>query len=144
MTAQPFDSASFPVVLYDGECGFCDASVQWLLAHDPTGRYRFAPLQGDTAAAIRARHPELPKDLDSIVLVEGPPGEEHAVWRSEAIFRICAQLPGAWRAISWFGVLPRFITDAGYRIFARLRYHVWGRLEACRVPSAAERARFLP
>ncbi|MFN7143631.1 MAG: thiol-disulfide oxidoreductase DCC family protein, partial [Myxococcota bacterium] len=58
-----------PIVLYDGLCGFCDASVQWLLKRDKDAKFRFAALQGETAAQILARHPELPKGLDSIVLV---------------------------------------------------------------------------
>jgi len=137
--------ASSPLVLYDGLCGFCDVSVQWTLAHDPTGVFRFAPLQGPTATAILARHPEVPPDLDSILLVEvGPDGTEAVRWHSSAIFRICAGLDGPWRFLSWLGVLPRPLTDLGYRLFARLRYRVWGRLDACRIPTPTERARFLP
>src|SRR3954468_24805683 len=91
------------VVLYDGLCGFCDASVQFLLDHDRDGLFQFAPLQGESAAALLAGHPEVPGDLDSIVLVEG--GE--ATWHSTAIFRICARLPWPWRALSWLRILPR-------------------------------------
>ena len=132
------------VVLYDGLCGFCDASVQWLLKADTAARYRFAPLQGETAAAILARHPKIPKDLDSILLVEPDGATERVSWHSRAIFQICRGLPGAWRAVSWFGVFPRLLTDTGYRLFARSRYYVWGRRESCRIPAPGERARFLP
>src|SRR5262249_51494709 len=40
------------LVLYDGTCGFCAHTVQWILAADPAGRVRFAPLQGSTATAL--------------------------------------------------------------------------------------------
>jgi len=50
------------------------------------------------------------------VLVETVDGEERVTWHSHAIFRISAGLPGAWRALSWLGVLPRFLTDFGYRV----------------------------
>jgi predicted DCC family thiol-disulfide oxidoreductase YuxK len=128
------------VVLYDGECGFCDASVQWVLARDRRGTFRFAPLQGSTAAGIRAAHPELPADLDSIIVMDG----ERLFWRSAAIFRICAQLGGAWGVVAWLRVLPAAVTDLGYRLFAAHRHRVFGRLDACRVPSPAQRALFLP
>lgn len=145
MVAQTSASLPGPIVLYDGECGVCDASVSWLLAHDPEGRLRYAPLQGDTAAELRARHPELPVDLDSVVFVEPlPGGGERLSWRSEALFRIARGLPGAWRGLSWLAVLPRALTDLGYRAFASIRYRVAGRKEACRVPTVAERRRFLP
>ena len=143
-TSPDASLAGGPIVLYDGLCGFCDASVQWILKADTAATYRFAALQGETAAAILARHPELPPGLDSILLVETIDGREHLSWHSSAIFRLCARLPGTWRFVSWLGVLPRLLTDTGYRLFARLRYHVWGRREACRVPTPAERARFLP
>lgn len=145
MVAPPSSPLPGPVVLYDGECGVCDASVSWLLAHDPAGRFRYAPLQGDTAAELRARHPELPADLDSVVYVEPlPEGGERLSWRSEALFRIARNLPGAWRALAWLAVFPRALTDLAYRAFAHIRYLVAGRKEACRVPSVAERRRFLP
>jgi predicted DCC family thiol-disulfide oxidoreductase YuxK len=131
-------------VLYDGRCGFCDASVQWLLAHDPSGQFKFAPLEGETAAAMLRRHP-LPPGLDSIVLIQvNNAGKEQVSYLSKAIFNICLRLAWPWRAVAWFGVLPRGLTDLGYRLFARYRYLVWGRLEACRLPQPNERERFLP
>jgi len=131
-------------VLYDGLCGFCDASVQWLLAHDPDQRFQFSALQGETASAIVARHP-LPAGLDSIILVTSPgTPDERVTWHSAAIFAICAELRLPWRALSWFAVLPRALTDLGYRLFARNRYLVWGRKDSCRIPTPAERARFQP
>lgn len=145
LPADPVGSSGHPLVLYDGLCGFCDATVSWLLRHDPEGRFRFAPLQGETAAALLARHPEVPADLDSIILVEaGPDGAERLSWHSTAAFRIGARLDQPWRALSWLRVLPRFLTDLGYRAFARIRYYIWGRREACRIPTPAERTRFLP
>ena len=129
-----------PVVLYDGLCGFCDASVQFLLDHDPDGVFAFAPLQGDTAKQLLAAHPEVPADLDSIVLIDGPV----AAWRSRAVFLICGRMAWPWRAIAWLRFLPRPLIDLGYRFVARIRYRIWGRLDRCRVPGPAERARFLP
>ena len=137
-------SGGHSIVLYDGLCGFCDASVRWILRSDRAGRFRFAALQGTTAAAVLARHPALPAPLDSLLLIEEADGQERVYWRSAAVLRICAGLPGCWRALSWLGALPRPLTDLGYRGLARLRYRVWGRRSSCRIPSEAERARFLP
>lgn len=143
MTPSPAP-ADGPLVLYDGLCGFCDVTVQWLLAHDSAGRLRFAPLQGPTAAAVLARHP-LPEGLDSIVLVEGTGGaDERVSWYATAIFRICGYLPSPWRAAAALRIVPRVFADLGYRAFAAVRFRVWGRRDACRVPTPAERARFLP
>ena len=45
------------IVLYDGVCGFCNGSVRWLIEREAGARLHYAPLQGETAAALRARHP---------------------------------------------------------------------------------------
>jgi predicted DCC family thiol-disulfide oxidoreductase YuxK len=128
------------LVLYDGVCGFCDGVVQWLLAHDRAGRLRYAPLQGPTAAALRVRLPTIPEDIDTIVYIEG--GEVYL--RSRAAFRLVRHLPAPWCWLAGFGVLPNFLTDAGYRAVAAVRYRIWGKRDACRVPSPGERALFLP
>jgi len=131
------------LVLYDGVCGFCDRMVRWLLDRDPGGVFRFAPLQGDAARALRARHPEIPEDFDTVVYVRADADGERVFLRSEAIFEICESLGGAWRRVAWLRVLPRALTDFAYLLFARIRYRVFGRLDACRIPSGAERERFL-
>lgn len=128
------------LVLYDGVCGLCDRSVQFLLRVDRDRALMFAPLQGETAAGLRARHPEIPANLDSVVFVEG----ERVYLRSRAFVRLSRYLPYPWRLVSWLWVVPALLADLGYGVVARLRYRVFGKLEACRVPGPDERARFLP
>ncbi len=132
------------LVLFDGVCGFCDSAIRWLLARDPAGRLCFAPLQGETAAALRRRHPEIPSELETLVLVESGQAGSRVYLGSEAIWRICAQLAGPWRLLAWLRWLPPALRDFAYRRFASRRYRWFGRLEACRVPEVAERARFWP
>lgn len=128
------------LVLYDGHCGFCDASVQWLLDHDPEGRLHFAALQGETAAAVRAAG-AWPEGLDSIVYVEDG---VYLSWRSTAAVRIARALPWPWRVLAGFWLVPWPLRDIGYRLVARVRYRIWGRRDACRLPAPEEAARFLP
>jgi len=133
------------IVLYDGTCGFCDASVRFLLDHDRDGRLHYAPLDGPTAAGVRGRHPSMPPHLDSLVLVEvDDHGRERVEWYSGAVVGICRHLPWPWRLgwLLWW--VPRPLRDLGYRAFARIRYRIFGRLDTCRVPSPQERGRFLP
>ena len=139
-------SAPLPprLLLYDGVCGMCDQVVQWVLEHDPAGHIHFAALQGETATALRARHPQIPEAVETIVLVQTQGGVESVSFRSAAAFGVAAALGGAWRHLAWFRWLPRPLTDLGYRMIARVRYHIWGRLDACRIPRPEERGRFLP
>ena len=131
-------------VLFDGECGFCDASVQWLLARDRRGRYRFGALQGASAAAVRLRHPELPPAEETMVLVEAPGTPfERVRTRSDAALRILSGLGGLWRLAAAGRAIPPPLRDAAYRWVAKRRRRWFGRLESCRIPGAAERGRFL-
>lgn len=132
------------LVLYDGVCGFCNGSVRWLIARDRAARLSYAPLQGETADALRRRHPEIPMSHDAIVFVATDAAGSRVSLRSAALFRVLRELPRPWRWLAaprW--LLPRSLCDAAYDAFARRRYRWFGRLEACPVPSAALRARFL-
>ena len=129
-----------PVVLYDGTCGLCSASVRWILRHERDHELQFAPLQGDTAAGLRARHPRIPTTLETVVLVQ----DDRAHLRSKAFLYLARHLRAPWRwgyALRW---LPAIALDLGYRVIARLRYRIWGHADACELPSPENRARFLP
>lgn len=128
-----------PLVLYDGVCGLCSKSVRWILRHEKDHTLRFAPLQGPTAAALRAQYPQIPKTLESVVLVED--GRVHL--RSKAFLYTAHHLRAPWRwayGVRWF---PGFLLDLGYRLIARIRYRVWGKTDACELPAPDQRARFL-
>lgn len=132
------------LILYDGVCGFCDRAVQWILDADREGRFRFAALQGETAAAVLGRHPELPRDVDTIVYVRRTEaGGEEVFVRSTAALHIAMRLGGAWRLFAPGWLLPRPLRDLAYAAFAALRYRLFGKLDQCRIPAPEERARFL-
>ncbi len=132
------------VVLYDGTCGFCERTTRWIVDADRAGRFHFAPLQGPTAAAILARHPDVPMDLDSVVYVDRSDGPERVYTRSDAAFRIAERLGGLPRWLRWTRRLPRRLTDVLYRAFARSRHRVSSAMAPCPLPPPTVRARFLP
>lgn len=135
--------ATAPVLLYDGSCGFCQASVQFVLRHERRATLRFAPLQGDLGAALRARHPVL-DGVDSVVWVEDPGGpHERLLLRSDAALRVAGYLGGWWRLVAAAAVLPRFLRDGVYRLVARHRHRILRGGEACELPAPDQRDRFL-
>ena len=132
------------VLLYDGLCGFCNKSVQMILARDRRGTLRFAALQSAYGEAVKARHAEL-KDVDSVVLVEGLPDadQERVFIRSDAALRIAAYLGGWWKGLLLFRLLPRAVRDFFYDGFARYRYRLFGKYDSCLVPPPEVRSRFI-
>lgn len=127
-----------PIIFFDGECGLCDRFVQFVLRHDPGSHFRFAPLQGKTFSAYRA---ELGRTAENTVVLLDEQGF-HV--RSRAAFRVLSRLGWPWSALGRAGrLIPRPLADLGYRLVARLRYWLFGKVNACIMP-AMGRDRFLP
>ncbi len=132
------------VLLYDGLCGFCDRSVQFILRRDAGGSMKFAPLQGELATELLGRHPEL-RAVDSLILVEAEgPDADLPLVRSDAVLGIASYLGWPWKAAGVFRLVPRFIRDLAYDLFARHRYRLFRRYDSCPIPDAGVRARFIP
>ena len=137
------------VVIFDGHCGLCNRTVRWLLRRDRRDQLRFMASEADIAGRLLARHGINSPDLKSgpttilVVLKFGDPAER-VLTRSEAVLALLAELPRPWPAVTAaLGWIPRPLRDLGYRLIARWRYRIWGRLESCPVPTAEERKRFL-
>lgn len=134
-----------PILLYDGVCGLCNRSVQFILNHDRSGSFRFAALQSDFAARILQRHGIDAKDLDTLHVVENyDRPNERVLQRSDAVLRAGKELGGIWSPLSTVAkIVPRPLRDLAYRIVARNRYRVFGKYDTCMLPDPKQRNRFL-
>lgn len=132
--------APHPVLLFDGTCVLCNRTVWWLLARDRRGRLRFAALGSLAGQGLLARASQEVQEADSMVLVD----ESGIRIRSDAALGVARHLGGVYRLAALFRVLPRPLRDGVYDWVARNRFGWFGRRAACRIPSPAERARFLP
>jgi predicted DCC family thiol-disulfide oxidoreductase YuxK len=130
--------ADGPIVLYDGVCALCNGFVKFILRFDRRRTLRFAALDGDTGTAARAGDPGL-RTVDSIVLLRSA----GALTRSAAAIEILREMGGVWRAAVAGYLIPRPIRDALYDRVARSRYDRFGRYDACPLPPAEDRWRFL-
>jgi predicted DCC family thiol-disulfide oxidoreductase YuxK len=138
------------VLFYDGLCGFCDGSVRWMLqrthANDRNHRLYFAPQQSALARSIFARYgvEEQIPDSTLLLLVHPRTSQERLLMQSDAVIQAYILLGGPWRiAASVVAITPRSLRDAIYRLIARNRHRIAGKLTACRLPTPAERSRFL-
>jgi len=134
------DDAASAIVLYDGDCGLCDGFVRWIIRHDRHWRFRFAPLQGETADRLVG--PPTGPASDWTVMLVDERGETFD--RSDAALRIIAGCGGIWRGATLFRVVPRGLRDLLYRFIARHRRRWFGGAESCALPTPQLRARLLP
>ena len=127
------------IVLYDGVCGLCDRTVKFLVKRDHARALHYAPLQGETAAQLRAMYPQIPAALSTVVLID----DGRVFLRSKAFLYVSRYLTRPWRWGYWFRWIPGFLLNPMYRLVAALRYRIWGKKDACDIPSPEERALFL-
>ena len=131
------------LILFDGVCNLCNGFVQFIIQHDPTGRFRFAALQSAAGQAVLAKHgfdaAAVAAEPDSVLLELDGQLYSH----SSAVLRIARGLGGVWALAGAGGLLPRAWRDALYRFVARHRYRWFGRQESCWLPTPELRARFL-
>jgi predicted DCC family thiol-disulfide oxidoreductase YuxK len=136
--AETAVTAATPIVFFDGMCGLCNSSVDFVLRHDRLGRLKFAPLQGETAERLLPTADR--ENLGSLVLWD----DGQLFRRSSAVVRILWRLSPVWRVLGWLiWLIPLPLRNAGYRLVAALRYRLFGKKETCRLPSPDERSRFL-
>jgi predicted DCC family thiol-disulfide oxidoreductase YuxK len=133
-----------PILLYDGTCGFCAGSVQFVLRHEGHhNTLRFARLEGPLGTELRSRHPEL-ASIDSMIWYEPAHAAtpERLLWQSRGVLAVARYLGGFWRVLGSLGALvPRPLLDAAYAWVARHRRQLAP--ESCLVPTPEQRRRFI-
>ncbi|TLS35813.1 thiol-disulfide oxidoreductase DCC family protein [Pseudalkalibacillus caeni] len=126
------------IILFDGECNFCDKSVQFIIKRDKKAIYKFGSIQSDEGQEILKKY-RVPQGIDSLILVEG----NKCYLKSSAALRICKNLQGAWKLLYGILIIPKPIRDIVYSFVAKNRYKWFGKKESCMLPSPEIRKRFL-
>ncbi|MFI0486919.1 thiol-disulfide oxidoreductase DCC family protein [Actinomadura sp. 9N215] len=128
---SPLRRRDRPVLVYDGDCGFCTSSARFLERHVPVRAevvpFQFADLDDLGTTVERAEHEVL--WVDRLGRVSGG---------ADAVGRLLTEAGGAWRAL---GVAIRiapvsWAAHAAYRLVAVNRHRMPGGTAACRLPAA--------
>ena len=126
------------VILYDGECSFCSATIQFVLKRDHEGLFHFASIQSEAGRCLLRDHGVDAPGLDTVYLLD----DGRLFERSTAALLIGKRLP-RYRTLSVLGLcVPRFLRDWCYNRVARNRYRLRDG-ESCQFPAEEQRARFL-
>ncbi|MBX7043637.1 MAG: thiol-disulfide oxidoreductase DCC family protein [Ignavibacteria bacterium] len=131
--------ANNPVILFDGVCNLCNASVNFIMDRDKDAVFRFASLQSDAGKELMRRYGKDADKIDTVVLIHN----DRVSMRSEAAIRIGGLLPFPYPLAKAFLVIPSFIRDRIYDYVAANRYKWFGKKESCRMPDPESRSRFL-
>jgi len=126
------------IVLYDGVCNLCNASVRFILERDRKDYFRFASLQSDIGRTLAAKY-DLAPDLSTFFLIENGKAYE----KSLAWLEIMRLLGAPWSALSLLKAVPAPVRDWVYDLIGRNRYRWFGKQDSCPVPKAEWQGKFL-
>lgn len=133
------EAESKNIVFFDGVCGICNKSVDFLVRKNRKKQFAFAPLQSDDSFEFLKPFGVDATQLNSIVFYKN--GKVYQ--KTRAVLEICRLLPGLWPLFYGFMILPFFLRDPIYNFVAKNRYKWFGKKEACRIPSPEERSYFI-
>jgi predicted DCC family thiol-disulfide oxidoreductase YuxK len=123
------------VIFYDGECPLCNRVVQFILKADKARKFGFAPLGGKTAEAKLAHFFLKNPDLDTLILLQDMGREDEKLMiEGKGALRILWILGGKYRWIGWLSYLPGCWFGLLYRLIARRRFRLFGKVCSCPTP----------
>nr|WP_299170277.1 DCC1-like thiol-disulfide oxidoreductase family protein [uncultured Allomuricauda sp.] len=134
-------SKSRRIFFYDGDCGFCDTTVMFLLDRTNQNDLHFARLQSDFARSLLDKNKVKKIDLSTAYYYDG----SEVYKESEAILKALSICKNPYRALSKVvQIVPLGFRNRAYRSFAKYRHTVSSRLKQnCRILATDERQRFI-
>ena len=128
------------LVLFDGVCNLCNATVTYVIKRDKKDIFRFAPLQSEIGEEIIKKYEIDTTKTDSILLYSP---ENGLSYKSTAALKIANGLGFPQNLMGVFFVVPTFIRNWVYEYIAKNRYKWYGKKESCMVPTAELKSKFL-
>jgi|SRR5690625_2570531 len=127
------------IILFDGECHFCDWNVQFIVKRDPKGIFKFASLQSHVAQQYLKQHNTDHTNYDSVILIE----QNKIYTKSTAALRICKSLKNLWPLLYIFIIIPKPLRNFVYHLIAKNRHAFFNKGNSCPIPSPEIKSRFL-
>jgi predicted DCC family thiol-disulfide oxidoreductase YuxK len=129
-----------PILLFDGECGFCNKSVQFFLHKEKKSgtKINFASLQSDAGIELR-KYFEIDDQIESLIFIRN----HEAYIKSCAALRLTSYMKGLWPLMQVFLILPPFLRNIPYNLIAKNRIKWFGKVEHCELLRNEDQKRFI-
>lgn len=129
-------------IIFDGQCGLCHRSVQWILKREARPYYRFIssshPIAIDILSQYRKQNGDAPDPTQTLILSE----EGTLSTQSDAALSIAQHLKWPWKLLVIGKLIPKLIRNWIYRLIAKNRYRL-GSPEQCNILTPELRKRIL-
>ena len=127
------------IILFDGVCNLCNASVNFAIKRDKKEVFKFAALQSEVGKELASKFNIDSTQTDSIVLID----KDKFYIKSTAALHIAKYLSAGYPLLYGFMIVPNFIRNWVYDFVARNRYQWYGKKESCMVPTPELKDKFL-
>ena len=127
------------IVIFDGVCNFCNATVRWIIKHDKYNKIKFAAQQSVSGKRILDQFGLSSDELDTVVFIK----QDVVYKRSDAFIQICKLLKGFPVYFSIIRFIPRVVRDFFYKLITKYRYNIFGKKDQCMIPTAEIREKFI-
>ena len=127
------------VVIYDGQCGFCNQSVLFIIKRDKKSITSFSANTSNFSKEQFRKYGLEDISKDTLVLIEG--GAAYTF--SDAAIKISKYLTFPWNIFHIFRVLPKRVRDSIYNLIAKNRYKLLGNKNVCEIPGDDVLKRFI-
>jgi predicted DCC family thiol-disulfide oxidoreductase YuxK len=137
-TSSAIAACPSPMLVYDGSCGFCSRSVQFILRHERRHDLLFVTRDSELGKQLRRIYRL--ESVQSMLWVEG----DQAFTESGAVIKTAGYLGGWWSRLAVLGSFcPSFILNGIYKLISKSRSRLSSGAAVCLVPSPEQRSRFL-
>ncbi len=125
------------IILYDGNCGFCNYWIQWILNKDKKNQFLFSSLQSPFSGEFLNENGLQTHDFNSIIFISNG-----TVYKKMFAIIEIGKLIGKYNILLLFlRVLPNPILDFIYDAIARNRYRIMR--QQCLIPTTTQKNKFI-
>lgn len=129
-----------PLLLFDGDCGFCNSCIKFLVKHNHSQDLNLASFQSETGKYI-LESPELKHiSKNSLILIQ----DNAIYYYSTAVLNTAKHLTSPWNLAAHLIIVPECVRDAIYNFISKNRNFLFKRKRACSVQENELSKRFLP
>ncbi|SEH29750.1 thiol-disulfide oxidoreductase DCC family protein [Chryseobacterium culicis] len=126
------------IVFFDGDCGFCNFWVQWILEHDRRDQFLFSSLQSEFGQKFLSSRGLETSQFNTLYLLK-PDGKY--LDKSRAVLEIAKILGGIYSVFRIGIVLPGALRDLLYDIISRNRMKISS--QKCFLPDQNQKKKFI-
>ncbi|MPS72131.1 MAG: DUF393 domain-containing protein [Chryseobacterium sp.] len=126
------------IVFYDGECGFCNHWVQWILEHDKDDKFMFSSLQSEFGQKFLNER-NLPNEIFDTLYLWKP--QSFYLSKYQAILKIATEVGGIYSLAAVGRIIPDFVGNQFYNLISRNRKKLAA--DQCFLPNPEQRKKFI-